>query len=131
MMRRRSNEKRTAEEKREGLTKVDDANAPCAVLKAVGRRPLDKRRSATAIAIFCKLILSKTTPLTVYSSGTTDTKFIELSLNVHKAMDFPYGSGMWKGGERERGRKGGDLLLLMKEGDLWWWWVQGRIGSGA
>jgi hypothetical protein len=54
MMRRRSNEKRTAEEKREGLTRADVANAPCAVLKAVGRRLLDKRRSATAIAIFCK-----------------------------------------------------------------------------
>ncbi len=106
MMRRRSNEKRTEEEKREGLTKVDAANAPCAVLKDVGRRPLDKRRSATAIAIFLQVILSKTTPLMVYSSGTqTESKFIELSLSVQTAMDFPYGNGMWKG--RERGREEG------------------------
>lgn len=105
-MRRRSDEKRTEEEKREGLTKVDAANAPCAVLKAVGRRPLDKRRSATAIAIFLQVILSKTTPLMVYSSGTQQrASLLKLSLSVHTAMDFPYGNGMWKG--RERGREGG------------------------
>jgi hypothetical protein len=41
----------------------------------------------------------------VYSSGTTDSKFVELSLGVHTAMDFPWGNGMWEGREREEGRR--------------------------
>ncbi len=122
-MRRRSDEKRTEEEKREGLTKVDAANAPCAVLKAVGRRPLDKRRSATAIAIFLQVILSKTTPLMVYSSGTQQrASLLKLSLSVHTAMDFPYGNGMWKG--RERGREGG------REEAFSCWWKKEACGGG-
>jgi hypothetical protein len=113
MMRRRSNEKRTAEEKREGLTKVDAANAPCAVLKAVGRRPLDKRRSATAIAIFCKLFSQKPHHLRFTALVQTDRKFIELSLGVHTAMDFPWGNGMWKG--TEGGREVARRLSLVDE----------------
>ncbi len=125
MRRRRSNEKRTAEEKREGLTKGDAANAPCAVLKAVGRRPLDKRRSATAIAIFLQVIDS-------LKNHTTYGFFLQLWYNNRKQslLNCPsgYHTQLWisrggesmgcgKEGQREEEGGGGGLLLLMKEGE--------------
>jgi hypothetical protein len=73
---------------------------------------LDKRRSATAIAIFCKWFSQKPHHLWFYSSGTTDSKCIELSLGVHTAMNFPWGG--WNV-ERGRGRKEGRRPSLVDE----------------